>query len=59
MTGEVVNLRLHRKRKARAAREAAAAENRERHGRSKSERALEIAKKRKAEHDLDQRKRDP
>jgi hypothetical protein len=38
MTAEIVNLRLARKRKARAGREAAAAENRARYGQPKTER---------------------
>lgn len=35
--GDVINLRLHRKRKDREEREAAAAENRVKHGRTKAE----------------------
>lgn len=43
MSGNIVNLRTYRKRKARVEREAMAAENRGRHGRSKAERRLEDA----------------
>ncbi|MEQ1942995.1 DUF4169 family protein [Mesorhizobium sp. VNQ89] len=55
----VVNLRLARKRKERAEKEAVAAENRTLHGRSKAERQLDLARKNKAEafieaHRLDQ-----
>lgn len=39
--GEVINLRLHRKRKDRAARDAIAAENRAKFGRTKSEKELD------------------
>ena len=42
--GEVVNLRMARKRKAHADKEQAATENRIRHGRSKAERALDEAR---------------
>ncbi len=45
MTAEIVNLRQARKRKARAANVAKAAENRERFGTSKSERRLRDATK--------------
>ncbi len=55
----VVNLRLARKRKERAEKEAVATENRALHGRSKAERQLDLARKQKAEtfieaHRLDQ-----
>jgi hypothetical protein len=45
----VVNLRLARKRKERAEKEAVAAENRALHGRSKADRQLDQAKKQKAD----------
>lgn len=45
----VINLRLARKRKERAEKEAVAAENRTLHGRSKADRQLHLAKKKKAE----------
>lgn len=41
MSGNIVNLRTYRKRKDRAGREAEAAENRTRHGRSKVERRFD------------------
>lgn len=43
--GEVVNLRLHRKKRARAEREAEAAENRVRFGRSRPDRKLAEAER--------------
>lgn len=45
----VVNLRLARKRKERAEKEAVAAENRALHGRSKADRQLDLAVKQKAD----------
>ena len=53
MPADIVNLRQHRKRKARAEREAAAAENRVRFGRSKAERMHS-----EAERDLGERRLD-
>ena len=50
---EIVNLRLARKRKARADREASAAANRAASGRSKQERALTEARKGLAEERLE------
>lgn len=47
--GEVVNLRLARKRKARAAQDIQAAANRALHGRSKSEKAAEKTARQRAE----------
>ena len=44
MTGDVVNLRLHRKRKLRDERAALANENRARHGRTKDEKTLSGAR---------------
>lgn len=45
MSGDVVNLRMARKRRQRAERETAAAENRARHGRTKAERLFEDARR--------------
>lgn len=56
--GEVVNLRLARKHKARAERERVAAENRVAHGRSKTERQLQRKRDERAETLLDGHKRD-
>ena len=55
--GDLVSLKLHRKRKARAAKEEAAAENRAAFGRSKDERALTDARQAKAAKELDAHKR--
>jgi hypothetical protein len=51
--GEVVNLRMLRKRAARRKAAEQAVGNRQRHGRSKEERTLEAAKSAKAQRDLD------
>ena len=56
--GEIVSLKLHRKRKERAAKEEAAAENRVQFGRSKAEKTLTEAQNDKAAKDLDQHKRE-
>jgi hypothetical protein len=56
--GDVVSLKLHRKRKTRAAKEERAAENRARFGRAKDEKKLTGAEVAKAAKDLDARKRD-
>lgn len=61
--GDVVNLRLARKRKARALDERIAAENRAVHGRTKAEKLAERMEARRAEntldgHRLDRRPRD-
>ena len=56
--GEIVNLKLHRKRKDRAAKEDAAAENRVQFGRTKAEKKLTDASNDKAAKDLDQHKRE-
>lgn len=56
--GEIVSLKLHRKRKNRAAKEEMAAENRVQFGRSKAEKALTEATNEKAARDLDQHKRE-
>ena len=56
--GEIVSLKLHRKRRARAEKEETAAENRVQFGRSKAEKELTEARNAKAEKDLDQLKRD-
>lgn len=55
MTGNVVNLRLFRKRKQREDHAAEAAGNRARHGRTKVERAFEEARRDSAERNLDGR----
>ena len=46
--GEIVNLRLARKRKQRAEREASAEQNRSLHGRTKAERLIEDATRERA-----------
>jgi hypothetical protein len=58
MTGEVVNLRRVRKAKARSMAELEAAENRNRFGRSKSARALEIASRELDERRLEAHRRE-
>ncbi|MFN4143994.1 DUF4169 family protein [Aestuariivirga sp.] len=55
---EIVSLKLHRKRRERAAKEEKAAENRLAHGRSKTERKLTEALNEKAQKDLDALKRE-
>ena len=56
--GDVVSLRLHRKRKDRAAKDEQAAENRAKFGRSKAEKKLTDAETAKAAKDLDAHKLD-
>lgn len=56
--GEIVSLRLHRKRKERAAKEDVAAENRVQFGRTKAEKKLTEKLNDKAAKDIDQHKRD-
>lgn len=56
---EIVNLRLARKRKARAEKEDAAAEARARHGRTKAERELDAAREEKAVRDVEAHRRTP
>ncbi len=56
--GDVVSLKLHRKRKARAEREAEADQNRIDHGLTLQERELIEARNEKAAKDLDGNKRD-
>lgn len=56
--GDVVSLKLHRKRKDRSRREEQAAENRARFGRAKDQRALTDAEKAIADKNLDGHKRD-
>jgi hypothetical protein len=56
---EIINLRQARKKKARAEKEARAAENRVSFGRSKAEKKLTQAERDKAESHLDSHKRDP
>jgi hypothetical protein len=59
MSGDVVNLRMARKKRDRAAREATAERNRFEHGRSKAERDLARARNNKAARDHDASRRDP
>ncbi|MDP2121346.1 MAG: DUF4169 family protein [Hoeflea sp.] len=59
MSGELVNLRLARKRRDRLAKEAVADRNRFEHGRSKAERELARARNDKATRDLDASRREP
>ena len=56
--GDIVSLKLHRKRKDRAAKEDQAAANRARFGRGKDEKSLTAAEKANAERTLDGHKRD-
>ena len=56
--GEIVSLKLHRKRKDRASKEEIAAENRVQFGRTKAEKTLTDATNDKAAKDLDQHKRE-
>ncbi|WP_374332846.1 DUF4169 family protein [Aestuariivirga sp.] len=56
--GKIVSLKLHKKRKARAEKDARAAENRVQFGRSKAERELTQAQNDKATKDLDTHKRE-
>jgi hypothetical protein len=58
MTGDVINLRSHRKRKARAERDTKASENRARFGRPKSERKRNDAQKSLDHKRLGEHKRD-
>jgi hypothetical protein len=55
--GDLLNLKLHRKRKARAEKEAEAAQNRIAHGRTREEKTLTQALNEKAAKDLDVKKR--
>jgi len=59
MSGDVVNLRMARKRRDRAAKEADAERNRFEHGRSKAERELARARNEKAARDLVASRREP
>lgn len=59
MAAEIVNLRLARKRKARADREQAAAESRALHGRSKADKARERQEASKAAAFVDGHRREP
>lgn len=56
--GDIVSLKLHRKRQARAADEREAAGNRVRHGVSKAEKQLADTRNAKAAKDLDAKKRE-
>jgi hypothetical protein len=55
--GDVLSLKLHRKRKARAGKEADAEQNRITHGRTREEKKLAEALNEKARKDLDSLKR--
>jgi hypothetical protein len=55
--GEIVNLKLHRKRKERVAKDEQAAENRAKFGRARNEKKLSGAEQEKAAKDLDGHKR--
>ncbi len=57
--GEVVNLRMARKRKARAGREDTAARNRAAHGMSRAEKEANKAARDRAEKALDGHRREP
>lgn len=59
MSGDVVNLRMARKHRDRAAKEATAERNRFEHGRTKAERDLARAKNDKAARDHDASRREP
>lgn len=59
MSGDVVNLRIARKRRDRATKEADAERNRFEHGRSKAERELARARNDKAARDHDASRREP
>jgi hypothetical protein len=59
MSGEVVNLRMARKRRARAEKDATAERNRFEHGRSKAERELARARNEKTTRDHDASRREP
>ena len=56
--GEIVSLKLHRKRRARAEKEAEAEQSRITHGLSRAERELAEARNAKAKKDLDAGKRE-
>jgi len=53
MMGEILSLKLHRKRKARVTKESEAAANRAKFGRAREERNLTEAKRDRAEKQLD------
>jgi nucleotide-binding universal stress UspA family protein len=59
VSGNIVNLRTYRKRKERAGREAEAAENRVRHGRTKAERHHDDARRGAADRVHDGRRLNP
>ena len=59
MSGDVVNLRMARKRRDRTAREAEAERNRFEHGRSKAERDLARARNEKSAREHDASRREP
>jgi hypothetical protein len=55
--GDILSLKLHRKRKAKAEREAQAEQNRIAHGRTRVEKKLTEARNEKAKKDFDAKKR--
>ena len=59
MTAEIVNLRLHRKRRKQVRKDETAAENRARFGRSKADRSLAKARREQDETRLDGHRRNP
>lgn len=59
MCADIINLRLTKKRKARAQKEARAAENRLKFGRTKQEKARDLLEDSRAKTILDQKKLDP
>lgn len=59
MNGDVVNLRMARKRRDRAAKEASAERNRFEHGRTKTERNLTEAQNTKTRRDHEASRREP
>jgi len=59
VSGNIINLRTYRKRKERAGREAEAAENRTRHGRTKVERRFEDSRQENIDRTHDGRRIEP
>ena len=59
MSGDIINLRLARKAKARSDKDTKAAENRRLHGRTNADKQSEKRLKERAARDLDGHKRDP
>lgn len=59
MSGEIVNLRRFRKAKSRAGKDEQAAENRRRHGLTKTEREVEQAQRTQADRHIEGHRREP